>query len=49
MIDPSTDPEGQFGIDANQQLVVASPLDRETVASYELKVYAVDNGKLLTF
>eukprot|EP00057_Strongylocentrotus_purpuratus_P034310 XP_794702.3 PREDICTED: neural-cadherin [Strongylocentrotus purpuratus] len=44
VIDPSTDPEGQFGIDANQRLVVASPLDRETVASYELKVYAVDNG-----
>ncbi|XP_041454487.1 neural-cadherin isoform X3 [Lytechinus variegatus] len=45
IIDPTTDPDGQFAINENQQLIVASPLDRETVASYELKVYAVDNGE----
>ncbi|XP_072169186.1 neural-cadherin-like [Diadema setosum] len=44
VIDPTTDPNGQFDVAVDGALVVASALDRETTASYELKVWAVDNG-----
>ena len=45
LIDPTTDPDEQFRVETDGALQVNNPLDRETVAFYELKVWAVDNGK----
>ena len=49
LIDPTTDPEEHFIVQPNGDLEVNNALDRETVAFYELKVWAVDNGKAITF
>ncbi|MBN3309830.1 CADN protein, partial [Amia calva] len=41
---PDSDPYGQFSIDQAGQVIVASPLDRETVAQLYLVLLATDQG-----
>lgn len=41
---PQSDPDGQFAVSRAGVVTVARPLDRETVAGYELVVIATDRG-----